>query len=134
MKQIGDKIRKIRELRGFSQDSVARDLGIGQGSYSKIESGDTDLSYSRLEQIAQILKTTISELVNFDEERILNNYYNGGENNTNLNNGNIYLDKLLLEEMQKAHQKTVQSLDSHINDLKTDNVRLHEIITTLLSK
>jgi hypothetical protein len=83
--------------------------------------------------------------VNFDEERILNNYYNGGENNTNVNNGNIYHDKLLLEEVQKIHEKVTSSYEARISDLKHDivrlqeryeaeNTRLHDIIKQLLSK
>jgi transcriptional regulator with XRE-family HTH domain len=145
MQGIGEKIRKLRDLRGFSQESVAKDLGIEQGGYSKIEAGKTELTYSRLEEIAKILKTTVGEVVNFDEERILSNYYNSGKDNMTVNNGNIYHDKILLEEVQKAHEKVSSNYESRINDLKHDivrlqeqfereNLRLHEIIKQLLSK
>jgi transcriptional regulator with XRE-family HTH domain len=152
MQSIGEKIRKLRDLRGLSQENIADCLGMKQGGYSKLESGEIELSYSRLEQIAKILKTTVGEIVNFDEERILNNYYNGDGNNTNVNHGNIYHDKLLLDELQKMHEKVISSYELRINDLKseitkfqglyeaslkelkTENLRLHEIIKQLLPK
>lgn len=152
MQSIGEKIRKLRDLRGLSQENIANSLGMKQGGYSKLESGETELSYSRLEQIAKILTTTVGEIVNFDEERILNNYYNGDGNNTNINHGNIYHDKLLLDELQKMHEKVILSYESRIHDLKSDtakfqelheasvqelkteNLRLHEIIKQLLLK
>jgi transcriptional regulator with XRE-family HTH domain len=134
MNKIGEKIRKLRDLRGLSQENIAKDLGIGQGSYSKIEAGETDLQYSRLEQIAQVLKTTVGEIVNFDEERILNNYYNGDGNNTNVNHGNIYHDKLLIEEVHKTYEKVIKSYELHIDSLKSDNMRLHELFAKMLTK
>ena len=34
-KRLGGKIRQIRELKGFSQDYVAAQLGISQRAYSE---------------------------------------------------------------------------------------------------
>ncbi|WP_082189568.1 helix-turn-helix domain-containing protein [Lentimicrobium saccharophilum] len=34
--QIGQKIRKVRELRNFTQEFMAKSLGITQGAYSRI--------------------------------------------------------------------------------------------------
>ena len=34
---IGDKIRKVRELKGFTQDFMAGKLEMSQRAYSKIE-------------------------------------------------------------------------------------------------
>ena len=48
----GDKIRMIRELRGFSQEDVADALGIKQNSYSKIETNQTKLTAEMLQKIA----------------------------------------------------------------------------------
>ena len=45
---IGDKIKFIRELRGYKQDFIATQLGISQNGYGKIERGETDVPYSRL--------------------------------------------------------------------------------------
>ena len=60
-KRIGERIRRIRSIRGYSQANVAEDLGITTGAYSKIERGDTDASSSRLQKIAEVLEADICE-------------------------------------------------------------------------
>ena len=35
--KIGAKIRRIRQLKGYSQEYMATSLGITQNSYSKLE-------------------------------------------------------------------------------------------------
>lgn len=35
--QFGDKIRKVREIRGFSQEFMSEKLNLSQRAYSKIE-------------------------------------------------------------------------------------------------
>ncbi len=60
-KAVGEKIRRIRESKGFSRDTVADEIGITHGAYSKIERGESDPNTQRLEQIAKILKVGISD-------------------------------------------------------------------------
>ncbi len=54
MKTIADKIRLLRLERGFSQENMADSLGISTTSYGDIERGKTDITLSRLMQIAKI--------------------------------------------------------------------------------
>jgi transcriptional regulator with XRE-family HTH domain len=65
-KTIGERIRRIRAGKGYSQANVAEDLGITTGAYSKIERGDTDANVSRLLHIAQVLEVHICEF--FDDD------------------------------------------------------------------
>jgi transcriptional regulator with XRE-family HTH domain len=51
---IGQKIKKLRELKNFTQSHVATELGITQSAYSKIELGETEVSYSKLNKIAEV--------------------------------------------------------------------------------
>jgi len=51
----GEKIRLIREMRGFSQENVAAKLGIMQNAYSRIENNQTKLESSMLVKIAEVL-------------------------------------------------------------------------------
>ncbi len=60
-KQIGEKIRRIRAGKGYSQANIAEDLGITPGAFAKIERGETDANTSRLLQIAKILEVNITE-------------------------------------------------------------------------
>ncbi len=59
-KQIGYRIRKIRESKDFSQENVAADLNITAGAYAKIERGETDPSATRLIEIARILGVDVT--------------------------------------------------------------------------
>ena len=53
--EIGFKIKKIRELRNYSQEHMAEKLGISQVSYSRVESGQTKMDLKRLHDIAKVL-------------------------------------------------------------------------------
>lgn len=65
-----EKIRKLRALRGFKQETMADRLGITTKAYSKLESGQTALTIPRLRQIAEILEIALSEILAFSEENI----------------------------------------------------------------
>jgi|SRR6185312_1907710 len=62
MKTLGDKIRYYRNLNGWSQEDMAAILNIAGVSLSNIERNVTDINYSRLKQIADVFKITVSEL------------------------------------------------------------------------
>ncbi len=47
--QISNNIKKVRELKDFTQEYVAKQLNISQVAYSKLERGETEVSISRLE-------------------------------------------------------------------------------------
>lgn len=48
----GEKIRFIREMRGYSRENVAAKLGIAQNTYSKIETNQSRLESGMLVKIA----------------------------------------------------------------------------------
>ncbi|HTK21569.1 MAG TPA: helix-turn-helix transcriptional regulator [Mucilaginibacter sp.] len=65
----GFLIRKFRVTKGWDQAVIAAKLDITRSSYSKIESGSTDVNLSRLEQIAFILDVKLIQLLSFDPEQ-----------------------------------------------------------------
>jgi transcriptional regulator with XRE-family HTH domain len=52
-------IKKLRELRGYTQCYMAEELNITQGAYSLIDNGKNKLDIQKLEGIAQILDNDI---------------------------------------------------------------------------
>lgn len=74
--EIGTKIRKIRELKGFSQEFMALKLEMSQRQFSRIENDETDLSLSKLERISEVLEVTPNQLLGFDEKFIFQNCEN----------------------------------------------------------
>ena len=56
--KTGEKIRQLRQQRGFSQEAMADELGLSTTAYGDLERGKTDLTLTRLAQIAEALGTT----------------------------------------------------------------------------
>jgi len=72
MNTIGNKIRILREQKGYSQESLALELGLTQPSYARLEKHDERISITRLMQIAMVLKTTVGELIDENSKNIIN--------------------------------------------------------------
>ena len=70
-KNMGLKIRKIREIKGFSQDYMAKKLAISQRAYSKLENQQTRLTWERIHAIAGILQLDRLDLISFNVAEIL---------------------------------------------------------------
>jgi transcriptional regulator with XRE-family HTH domain len=49
------KIKQLRELKNFTQEYMAQQLGLTTRAYSKIETGETQLTINRLNEISKIL-------------------------------------------------------------------------------
>ncbi len=63
LKTLGRNIRRVRQSKGETQDSVAKNLGCSLNTYTKIERGETNVPFMRLVQIAKYLNVNVSELV-----------------------------------------------------------------------
>jgi transcriptional regulator with XRE-family HTH domain len=60
---IGRNIRRHRESIGIKQGFLAKQLSITPSALSQIETGKTDISVDRIEQIAGALKLSFYELM-----------------------------------------------------------------------
>lgn len=104
----GHKIRKIRELKSYTQEYLSDRLNISTRAYSKIESGETELTIKRLNQIGQILEVSPIEILGFDEKQIFNNCTQKGNIGINYN---YFPEKLieLYENKIKALEEKLKS-------------------------
>lgn len=62
-KTISDRLRALRIQHNLKQWQVAGFLNISVPAYSKIENGNTDVSITRLKELAAIFKVTAAELI-----------------------------------------------------------------------
>lgn len=60
--KLGQKIRLIREQKGFSQESVALASGIDRSYFGGIERGEHNVAVVNLEKIAIALDVKIKDL------------------------------------------------------------------------
>lgn len=74
MDKLYENIRKIRTVKGFSQQNIADELGLSQRHYGRIEKGEVDITYTVICKIAEILNVKIQHLIGMDEMFIFNNY------------------------------------------------------------
>lgn len=59
---LGTRLREAREYRGFSQDDVARHLGVPRSAISLIESGARRVEALELSKLAKLFGCTMEEL------------------------------------------------------------------------
>ncbi len=61
---IGENIKRLREEKGLTQQQVAELVNMHRSNYSKVESGQRELSVKALSKIAKYFGITLDELVN----------------------------------------------------------------------
>jgi transcriptional regulator with XRE-family HTH domain len=104
------KIKQIRELKNFTQEYVAQQLGLSTRAYSKIETGETQLTINRLNEISAILEVQPMEVLGFDDKKVFN-FYNSNDIN-NVKNMNMP------EKLIQQYEETIQSLKEQIAVMK----------------
>lgn len=112
---IGDKVKKLREIKGYKQEYMAERLGISQQSYSKLESERADIPYSRIEQLAEIFQIRPEDLVAFDSQYIFNNYGSP-------NQGIAYFN--FPEQMKQLYEDNIKLLENKVKYQETEIARL----------
>ena len=64
--ELNEKFSTLRRSAGFSQEQVAKLLGLERSMYGKIETGERFLSIYRAEQLASLYGLSFNEI--YDEE------------------------------------------------------------------
>lgn len=59
MENLGDKIKQIRVSRGFTQQDIARDLGVARNTISQWENNERNMSAEQLIRYAQLVKVPL---------------------------------------------------------------------------
>jgi transcriptional regulator with XRE-family HTH domain len=59
----GTVIRQYRELRNYSQDYIAKKMGISQNAFSKIENNITQLTVKHVKLLSSILEAPMNDLL-----------------------------------------------------------------------
>lgn len=108
MQHIGKNIKKIREEKGLTQQAIADLIAMHRSNYSRVETGDRDLSIEAVGKIAKFFNMTIDDLVNFEGE---------------IPNEVTFDDKNTIEQMQ-----LIQQLDEE------DKTTVFKIVETMLTK
>lgn len=75
-KNVGQRLQLLRIGKNMTQEQMGEKLNLSTSAYCKIEYGETDLTLTRLNKIAEVLQMSPAELFNIIEG---NNISNNGQ-------------------------------------------------------
>jgi len=136
--KLAEKIRFMRLFKGWTQEETAAKLHMVISGYAKIEHGQTDVPFSRLQQIAKLFEIEVTDLIGLNEKNVLNVIDNREAQANNLSNSstiktmNVYsceaikfqhekLQLIIEQKDQELSQKNreIDLLQQQIDDLRT---------------
>ena len=104
---IGSKIRKIREIKGYSQENMAIDLDMSVTGYGKIERNQVAITVDKLEQISKVLGVQVDQILGFDESIAFNNFNSSINNQIGHSSFPPEIEQLYKDKIQLLEEKIV---------------------------
>jgi transcriptional regulator with XRE-family HTH domain len=74
--KIGNNIRIIREVRGYTREYMAEKLNLSLNGYGKIERNETKIKDDRMNKLALILDVDVDCIINLCDDMIFKNPIN----------------------------------------------------------
>jgi transcriptional regulator with XRE-family HTH domain len=131
-------IKKHREQKGLRQQDMADRLCMSLRSYQSLENGETKLDVERLGRIAEILETSMEELLkpegNYIHQEVKDNGNGSGFGVGNDNTYNYGVEKELVDKLIDAKNGEINALKEENKSLKEEIKYLREKVDQLLSK
>ncbi|PQJ95582.1 XRE family transcriptional regulator [Chromatium okenii] len=128
---IHEKLKVMRQYKGWSQEEMAEKLGYSLNGYAKIERGETDVKVDQLGKIAKAMGMDLQQLLNLNDKNVFNLVESC--NHSNISHGNIVLTETQCgNELEKAllllqeRDKEIDNLKQQISQLKQINVLLEK--------
>lgn len=118
--KIGDKIKRIRDIKGLKQEEVAEMLNITPQAYSKVERNETKLDTARLEEIAKIFKMSVEEIQQFDEKNLFFNNLQECKDSITINNitNHYNNDQTVVDSLLQQQKELISVLKDEIQFLR----------------
>ncbi len=115
---VGDKIRKVRELKGYKQEYVADQLNMSVTAYGNLERGDSSPSYDRLEEIAKVLEVSVVDILSIPDSINIHSITNS---NNNLGFQPTFNDNRTSEKEIDGYKIAIDALQKENEYLKEQN-------------
>ena len=126
---LKDKIKNLREINGWSQEVMAERLNMSKNGDARIERGESKLNMERLEQIAEIFRIDVIDLISQEYERAIFMVGGMGDSHTGYNTyyGN---DNSLAAEMEKL-KLVIQHKDELLAQKDNEIAALKKLVAAL---
>jgi XRE family transcriptional regulator, regulator of sulfur utilization len=122
MLTIGIRISKLRELRGYSQNYMAKKLGISQAQYSYLETKQKNIDDEQIKAIALLIGVKEDYIRTFDPQNFIEHSPNASiEEFLNIQNQlieNYEKERKLFLELISKLKKELEELKNRGGDLK----------------
>lgn len=114
-KKLGQNIRKIRELRNFTQQYMAENLQMTQGNYARLENEEIQMTEARLEKIASVLGCDAATIVEFTPEIFFSQKYRPEKQEP-------VIHYQISPELKRLYEERIRSLEGVVDKLKAELV------------
>lgn len=114
--KLGNKIKRLREMHGLSQDDFALKMNKTKSQIGRIERDEVKVDFDVVEKASQVLGISIEDIINYDEARTINMMHN------KIQNGNFYQQSEMADSQNLVSnlQFVISSQQKHIE--KQDNL------------
>lgn len=125
---LNEKIRLLREMRGWSQEEMAEHIHMSKNGYAKIERGESKLNLDRLTQIAQAFDMDLVELINISEKGLICLF---SENNSGTHYGNYYQGAETIAAENEKLQLIIAHKDELLKQKENELIALRTLVAVL---
>lgn len=131
---LAERIKFLRMFHGWTQEEMAEKLQLATISYAKIERGQTDVPFSRLQQIAEVFKIELGDLFRLNEKNVFNIIGNSDTHaiSSSISSINIYTCEA--SKFQHENEKLkliIEQKNREIELLQQQLIEFKEIIALL---
>lgn len=124
-KEIGMRIKQLREERGLHQKEVGAVLGIGQPAYCDLENGHTAFTAVALDKLAEFYGLTLNEFLHADKAVLnMNDHSSQGYNAYHMQHQHG-----VSEDTMKKFLEALVANTSTLEKLAEQQARIFELLT-----
>jgi transcriptional regulator with XRE-family HTH domain len=109
---LGEKLKKARINKNFTQEYLAEVLNISQKTYSNFENGKTKPDFSQVEDIAKALEVSVLDFLSGDNITI---------NSTNGDHSGFIYQNQIPEKLIQQYEERIKELKEQVEFWKNKN-------------
>lgn len=106
--EIGHKIKKVREIKGYTREYMAAQLEMSVSNYGKLERDEIPITLEKLQLISESLGVNYVDILSFDEKQVFNF----------INNGNHSSQAYVLSQQYTYPPHLIEELTKRIDELE----------------
>jgi len=118
-----NKLKTIRNNKGYSQECMAAFLKIDKSSYSRKENGEIRINNYEWEKLSEVLEVPVEDIYESEDSMIF--IFN--DNSTG--NGNIVTNYTIPQSILESQKKYIEKLEEENRNLKEEIIRLKQTAT-----